>query len=121
MKQLVDYDKLSDYLIERREAHINAFTDFRYAYGRDKLTIDDVIYEAKAVKELNALGDKIETFAPSMDELTKVYNAVIRIAKTLKESSNATADDGVAVRAIIDYLGIDVEDLKKDTADEAEE
>ena len=121
MKQLVDYDKLSDYLIERREAHINAFTDFRYAYGRDKLTIDDVIYEARTAKELGEITDKISSMTPPMDELRKVYNAVIRISKTLEKSSNATSDDGTAMRQIIDYLGIDIEDLKKGLTDEAEE
>lgn len=112
MKQLVDYDKLSDYLIERREAHINAFTDFRYAYGKDKLTIDDVIYEARSAKELGEITDKISSMTPPMDELRKVYNALKNLSSL--DVKAVAFDYKDEIKAIADFLGIDINDFKQD-------
>lgn len=120
MKSLIDYKQVREIIEKRRKEHVDDFSDYRYRYNN--MSIDDVIYEAKAVKELDMLTDTIETLAPSMDELTKVHNAVIIVINTLRKSiSSATTNADAAARVIIDYLGIDIEDIKKDIADEDEE
>lgn len=111
MKQLVDFYKIKQFFDVRREEHTQKFVDYKYDYKKE-VTIDDVIYEAKAVKELNALGDKIETFVPSMDELRKVYNALKNLSSL--DVKAVAFDYKDEIKAIADFLGIDINDFKQD-------
>lgn len=114
MKQLIDAAKIKeiiDIIKRRRHNHIEDFTDYRYRYNN--MTIDDVIVEAKAAKELEQIIAEIENITPPVSDFEPIYNAVVTLGGL--DGANIAGKYIDAVKTIADYLGIDIS--KKESAE----
>lgn len=117
MKQLIDAAKIKeiiDILKRRRHNHIEDFTDYRYRYNN--MTIDDVIVEAKAVKELEQIIAEIENITPPVSDFEPIYNAVVTLGGL--DGANIAGKYIDAIKTIADYLEIN---LDKENAENNEE